>query len=358
MEIEVVSHQSQWSLEYKQEAEKISSILQEILVDIHHIGSTAVAGLPAKPVIDIMPIVTNIDMVDLLNEQFETLGYECMGEFGMDGRRYFRKGTNRRTHHVHIFEQENDRDWMRHLAVRDYLRTHSKESEAYGKLKQSLAASFPTDNERYCEGKDSFVKQMEKDAVAWYQNTIQVRPARLFDASAMLQIYAPYVKETAVTFDYEVPTLHQFKEKIATGMERYPYLVAEAGGRIIGYAYASPFKERAAYAWAVETTIYLDREERGKGVGRMLANKLEETLRQQNILNVNACLAYTDREDEHLTSASFLFHERMGYKKVAHFTQSGYKFNKWYDVIWMEKIIGRHDVQPKPVLLFSTLKKA
>lgn len=169
MIVRVVPHNPLFETEFQNEAEKIKDILKDILCDIHHIGSTAVKGLAAKPVIDIMPVVTDISLVDKYNGEFVKIGYECMGEFGIDGRRYFRKGGDNRTHHIHIFELSNKRDIIRHLAVRDYLRENKKVSEEYGQLKTMLSEKFPNDIEAYCEGKDQFVKQMELNALLWYE---------------------------------------------------------------------------------------------------------------------------------------------------------------------------------------------
>lgn len=170
-----------------------------------------------------------------------------------------------------------------------------------------------------------------------------IRKARLQDAEALLAIYAPYVEQTAITFEYAVPTVNEFRRRMANVAESYPWLVAVDDGSIAGYAYASAFKERAAYQWAVETSIYVDRNERGKGIGRRLHEALEETLKQQGILNMNACVAYTEHEDEYLTLDSVRFHERLGYTQVAHFHKCGRKFDRWYDMIWMEKLIGVHE---------------
>mgnify|MGYP000012583892 CR=1 FL=1 len=143
---------------------------KDILVEVYHIGSTAVKGLAAKSIIDIMPVVTNISLVDKHNKEFVAIGYECMGEFGIEGRRYFRKGGDNRTHQIHIFEQSNHKDINRHIAVRDFLRTHPDIALEYGELKMELAYRFSEDIEGYCTGKDAFVKQLEKDALLWYQN--------------------------------------------------------------------------------------------------------------------------------------------------------------------------------------------
>ena len=162
------------------------------------------------------------------------------------------------------------------------------------------------------------------------------------DAEALLAIYAPYVEQTAITFEYDVPTVDEFRRRIEEVSKRYPWLVAVDGTRIVGYAYASAFQKRAAYQWAVETSIYVDRNERGRGIGRRLHEALEEALKQQGILNMNACIAYTEQEDEYLTLDSVRFHERLGYSRVARFHKCGKKFGRWYDMIWMEKLIGEH----------------
>jgi len=184
---------------------------------------------------------------------------------------------------------------------------------------------------------------------------VTVRMATKADAKEILEIYAPYVKDTAITFEYDVPSFEEFACRIDNILKKYPYIVAIVNNQIIGCAYASSFKDRAAYDWDAETTIYMRQNCRGKGLGKILYLALEGILKRQNILNLNACIAYTPTENEHLTNASAYFHERLGYKKVAHFTKCGYKFENWYDMIWMEKIIGEHYANPKPVIPISEL---
>ncbi|MCH4147011.1 MAG: GNAT family N-acetyltransferase [Prevotella sp.] len=171
---------------------------------------------------------------------------------------------------------------------------------------------------------------------------LKIRKATVEDAERLLEIYAPYVLHTAITFEYEVPSLAEFRQRIADTSSRFPYLVAEENGVIEGYAYADKFQERAAYSWAVEMTVYVDKNRRRGGVGKALYEALEAALKVQGILNLNACIAYTETPDEHLTLDSVRFHEHLGYQKVAHFHQCGYKFGHWYDMIWMEKLIGEH----------------
>lgn len=184
---------------------------------------------------------------------------------------------------------------------------------------------------------------------------IKIRTADVLDAQALLEIYAPYVKNTAITFEYEVPGVSDFQQRIENTLKRYPYIVAEKGGELLGYAYTGVFKGRAAYDWAVEVSIYVKEDKRGLGIGRRLYEALEEISRAQHILNLNACIAYADKEDEYLTNDSVAFHSCLGYTMVGKFHQCGYKFGKWYDMVWMEKIIGEHTDEPEPVILFPAL---
>ncbi len=180
-----------------------------------------------------------------------------------------------------------------------------------------------------------------------------IRKASVIDAAAILAIYAPYVEETAITFEYTVPSLSEFKERIRNVLKRFPYIVAEKDGTIAGYAYVSPFHERAAYSWAVETSIYIDKNLRKTGLGKRLYNALEDILKKQGILNLNACIAYPEKEDRHLTKNSVEFHEHLGYSMVGEFHKCGYKFNRWYNMVWMEKSIGEHLSEQPPVRSFD-----
>ena len=176
---------------------------------------------------------------------------------------------------------------------------------------------------------------------------MDIREANISDAKAIQTIYAPYVELTAVTFEYNVPSVEEFCKRITTVMQKYPWIVAEDEGKIVGYAYASAFKERDAYQWAVETSIYVDSNMKQLGIGRLLHDALEQRLKAQGILNMNACISFIEKEDEYLSHDSIHFHQRLGYEKVAHFHQCGKKFGRWYDMIWMEKFIGEHPTETK-----------
>ena len=186
---------------------------------------------------------------------------------------------------------------------------------------------------------------------------ILIRNASIDDAEALLNIYAYYIKNTAITFEYTVPSVEEFTERIRRTLEKYPYLVAESGGRILGYAYAGAFQPRAAYGWAVETSVYVHPDCRKQGVGNVLYEALEKILMLQNILNVNACIATPIQEDEHLTWDSVRFNEKMGYRMVGEFYQCGYKFDRWYNMAWMEKHLKEHEKNPLPVLAFRDIKE-
>jgi phosphinothricin acetyltransferase len=176
----------------------------------------------------------------------------------------------------------------------------------------------------------------------------KIRNVVINDAERLLEIYSYYVTDTAISFEYTVPSLAEFQSRIKRITEKYPYLVVEKDGQIQGYAYAHPFVEREAYDWCCETTIYLDKNARKCGLGRMLYEALEARLKEMGIINLYACIARTDKEDEYLNNNSPEFHEHLGYKTVGEFRKCGYKFGRWYDMIWMEKIIGEHkDDQPK-----------
>lgn len=181
---------------------------------------------------------------------------------------------------------------------------------------------------------------------------LTIRPAAPEDAAALLAVYAPYVERTAVTFEYGVPAPEDFAGRIARTLARYPYLAAERGGEIVGYAYAGPFKDRPAYDWAVETTVYVREDQRRRGVGRALYGALERCLAAQGVRNLNACVACPEREDEYLTWDSVEFHTRLGYRLVGEFYGCGCKFGRWYNMVWMEKHIGAHLPDPPPVRPF------
>ena len=186
-------------------------------------------------------------------------------------------------------------------------------------------------------------------------NEIKIRPATEADAAEILNIYAPYITDTAITFEYDVPTLEEFTGRIRHTLEKYPYLVAVRDSEIIGYAYAGAFYGRAAYDWSAETTIYVKKGCRHIGVGKLLYQALETALKAQNIINLYACIGYPEEDDEYLTKNSKQFHEHLGYRLIGEFRKCGYKFGRWYHMAWMEKMIGEHPEKPEQVKRFSEI---
>ena len=162
------------------------------------------------------------------------------------------------------------------------------------------------------------------------KHDVTIRIASAKDAAALLEIYRPYVEKTAISFEYDVPTVEEFTGRIRRVLEKYPYLVAEKDGKIVGYAYAGAFIPRRAYDWSVELSIYVDWNLRKAGVGGKLYGAMEAILKEQGVLNMNAGL----------------FHD------------SGCKFGRWYHMVWMEKLIGEHRENQPPVKPFDEVRAA
>jgi GrpB-like predicted nucleotidyltransferase (UPF0157 family) len=168
--IEVLPHNPNWKQDFAEELKLVADALGNNVIKIHHIGSTSIPGIYAKPIIDMLVEVANIDQVDAFNPPMIALGYEVMGEHGIPGRRFFMKEINQiRTHHIHAFKV-GSHDVERHLAFRDYMILYPESAQKYSELKQDLAKKFPNDIESYMDGKNGFIKNMEKHALAWRES--------------------------------------------------------------------------------------------------------------------------------------------------------------------------------------------
>ena len=184
---------------------------------------------------------------------------------------------------------------------------------------------------------------------------IQIRVARESDAAQLQAIYAPYVERTAVSFEYEVPDVATFAGRIRRVQERYPYLVAESDRELLGYAYAGSFHTREAYSWSAEASIYLRMDCRRMGIGSALYRALESALRAMGVRRLYASIAVPDDPDEHLTLDSVRFHTAMGFRTVGEFHHCGWKFNRWYSTVWMEKVLASDTSAPSPLKPFREL---
>ncbi|MBN2384688.1 GrpB family protein [bacterium] len=175
MKIEVVPYDPNWISIFELERQILLHALPSLIHEVYHIGSTSVKGLAAKPIIDILLVVSSLSELDSSNYVFEKLGYESMGEFGIKGRRYFRKGRLHRTHHIHAF-RENDPNIVRHIAFRNYLESRAEIRIEYANLKAVLAKTCNNDSERYCAGKDGFIKYHEAKALRLFEQAHNNRP--------------------------------------------------------------------------------------------------------------------------------------------------------------------------------------
>ena len=170
-------------------------------------------------------------------------------------------------------------------------------------------------------------------------HALWLRKACPDDAERLVQIYAYYVLNTAVSFEYDAPTVDEFRERIIKTTAKYPYLVCMLDDKIIGYAYAGAYSARQAYDWTATTSIYVDKEYRRMGAGALLYGELEKRLKAQGVVNLLAGAAFCEEEDEYLSHDSCKFHTRMGYTQVAHMKAVGKKFDRWYDLLWYQKRI-------------------
>ena len=185
---------------------------------------------------------------------------------------------------------------------------------------------------------------------------MEIRIARTEDAAEIREINGYYIKNTAISFGWDVPTVKEYEEKIKETLINFPYLVAVIDGKVVGYAYACPFKEhQRAMEWIIETSIYINKDYHKKGIGKALYDALEKILKKMNIITMASCITYTDKEDKYVNNNSCHFHQALGFKEVARFEKVGYKFNSWYSVVWMTKDINEHSLNTPEVIPFSKI---
>ena len=174
-----------------------------------------------------------------------------------------------------------------------------------------------------------------------------LRSATPDDAASLLAIYAPYIRDTAVTYEYDIPSEEEFRKRIEKTLLHFPYIVAEYDGTICGYAYANPLHERKAFMFSTEISIYIAKDFHGRHIGKALYEELESQIKARGFKAVYALIAATRRSpDAHLTDASIKFHTKMGFSQVGYLTACGYKFEKWYDLVYMEKHIAPIEESP------------
>lgn len=182
------------------------------------------------------------------------------------------------------------------------------------------------------------------------EKIINFRFATVEDAGKILEIYKPYVENTTITFEYDVPALEEFKNRIKNILTDYPYIVCEYENKILGYAYAHKVWMRAAYQWDAELSVYIDKEYMGNGLGKKLYKILIEILKLQNVVNVYGCVTYPNEKSDRL-------HESFGFKRVGIFENAGYKFGKWIGVTWFHKAISEYKKNPEKLKKISQIDK-
>lgn len=176
--------------------------------------------------------------------------------------------------------------------------------------------------------------------------TVEIRIATLADAEAVLEIYKPFVTDTVVTFEEIVPSVSEFRERMASILTECPYLLCLINGRIVGYAYASAYRSRSSYRWNREVTVYIHPDGQRKNIGTALYYALIEILKKQNFANLLAVVTLPNEGSARL-------HERVGFTPCAVFNQVGYKMNQWHKVGWWELALIPSDESPKEPVLFS-----
>lgn len=181
------------------------------------------------------------------------------------------------------------------------------------------------------------------------KNEIIIRPIEMSDAEKVLEIYRPFIENSNITFEYTVPNLNEWKERIETVTQQFPWLVAELEGEIVGYAYAAKHRDRIAYSWCCEASVYLSDKSQGKGLAKMLYDKLFEILKVQGYINVYAILTSPNPKSEK-------FHENFGFDDVGRFHKAGFKFDKWHNTRWMQLHLSEHSVPPREIIPFSELE--
>ena len=177
-----------------------------------------------------------------------------------------------------------------------------------------------------------------------------IRLAKPLDAADMLAIYSPYVLNTSITFETEVPALAEFSERINSYMESYPWLVFEVNGELAGYAYSSRYRERTGYQWSVECSVYIHDNYHRKGIGKALYEALFAILKKQGFRTIYAVINLPNPE-------SVKFHENCGFTWFANYEQVGYKLGQWKTVGWWKLVVNEFSDEPPAPVKFSDLNK-
>jgi len=265
--VKVVPYDSEWPYLFAEEAKLLQRALRDNCIAIHHIGSTAVPELSAKPIIDILAVVRDILQVDQATTALEHLGYKALGEYGIPFRRFFQKAPLCRTHHLHVFEQDNP-EIERHLKFRDWMRAHAKDRDGYGKLKAELALKFPYDRMNYCMGKEAFI--VDIDTKTGFNGLAFVVALKDREWEAVRHFCQKYFFDRVSLND---PYTWTFKHN------QHVHFVLYKGTKIVGYTHIQLWPEQRAAL----RIIVIDVPYRNQDMGSELLKLCERWLLQQNI---------------------------------------------------------------------------
>lgn len=265
--VEFVPYNLQWPEWFGREAKLIQQALGDNCITIHHIGSTSVPGLSAKPTIDMLPVVRDIQAVDRATKTMESLGYEAKGEYGIAFRRFFQKRKSVTAHNVHVY-QENDPEITRYLKFRDWMRSHPEDAKAYAELKQKLATTCK-DMQEYCNGKDAFVASI--DAKDGYEGWRMVQALTDREWTAVRNLRQRYFFKSK-TDPYTWTFTH--KDHI--------HLIFYKNAEIIGYAHLQLWPEHRAAL----RIIVIDEHHRGLGYGSQFLQLCERWLNHRGFRNL------------------------------------------------------------------------
>ncbi len=296
--IEVLPYNRRWPELFAEEAQAIQKALGPNCIEIHHIGSTSVPGLAAKPIIDMIPVVADITQVDARNPFMVALGYEVKGESGMLFRRFFQKGTPQPAFNIHVFEQGNS-EIERHLKFRDWMRAHPKDKDAYAQLKQELAQLHPDDISAYCFGKDDFVASIDKRTGFSGLRVVKALTPREWKTVRHLRQF--YFFDQGLTDPYTWTFEH----------DAHLHFVLYQGTDIMGYAHLQLWPD----ARAALRIIVIDEIQRGHYYDQQFLLLCERWLKEQGYRSL------------HVESSpkALEFYEKNGYIKMAFNDPEGYE---------------------------------
>jgi phosphinothricin acetyltransferase len=330
--IEVVPHDPRWAELFRHEAASLRALMPAEIVAIHHIGSTAIPPIPAKPIVDLLVVVRDIERINDYDELMLQHGYLPRGELGIPGRRFFIKGDEvHRTHHLHMFQADHPRI-EHHLAFRDYMLAHPEDADAYGRLKEESARRFPTDADGYMDGKEWYIHEIDRRAAAWRAGLAQaaagvvIEPLTPADWERVRAIYREGIAGGQATFETEAPAWEAWDAShLPCGR-----LVARRGAEIVGWAALSAVSRRPCYAGVAEFSLYVAGAAQRQGIGRALLKTLIVEAERHGIWTLQGA---TFPEN----AGSLALQAECGFRVVGRRERIAQLAGRWRDTIIMER---------------------